>query len=118
MEECAGDAGGDGDQFLLALEDFDKARAGEFRKVDGAAGADAEDCRFIGGDRGEVWEELAGVDEEGCCPVMVGESSFVTGLSARFGMTGFCVACHFFFDCFERVGLTDLEFGDGGAAER
>ena len=65
VEECAGYAGGDGDQIALAVEDFDLAGAGEFGKVDGAAAADAGGGGFVGGDGGKLRQELAGVDEEG-----------------------------------------------------
>lgn len=65
MEQCAGDSVGNGDQVALAVEDFDLAGAGEVGKVDGASAADAGGGGFVGGDRGKVWEELAGVDEEG-----------------------------------------------------
>ena len=65
MEQGAGDAGGDGDQFALAGEDFDLAGAGEFGKVDGSAAADAGGGGFVGGDGGKLRQELAGVNEEG-----------------------------------------------------
>ena len=65
MEEGAGYARGDGDQFPLAAEDFDLASLGEFGQIDGASAADAEDGGFVGGDRWEVGEQFAGVDEEG-----------------------------------------------------
>ena len=65
MEEGAGDAGGDGEQFGLAGEDFDLAGAGEFGEVDGTAAADAGGGGFVGGDGGKLRKELAGVDEEG-----------------------------------------------------
>ena len=64
VEEGAGDAGGDGEQFGLAGEDFDLAGAGEFGEVDGASAADAGGGRLVGGDGGKVRQELAGVDEE------------------------------------------------------
>src|ERR1700739_4858058 len=48
MEECAGNAGGDGDEVSLALKDFHLAGAGEVRKVDGASAADAGGSRFVG----------------------------------------------------------------------
>lgn len=63
MEEAAGYAGGYGDQVGLVGEDFDVAGAGEFWKVDGASVADAGGGRLVGGDGGELREELAGVDE-------------------------------------------------------
>ena len=87
VEEGSGDAGGDGDQFPLAVEDFDLAGAGEFGKVDGAAAADAGGGGVVGGDGGKLRQELAGVDEEGGYSLMAGDSRFLTGLSARFGMT-------------------------------
>ena len=64
VEEGAGDAGGDGEQFGLAGEDFDLAGAGEFGEVDGASAADAGGGGLVGGDGGKVRQELAGVDEE------------------------------------------------------
>ena len=64
VEEGAGNAGGDGEQFGLAGEDFDLAGAGEFGEVDGASAADAGGGRLVGGDGGKVRQELAGVDEE------------------------------------------------------
>jgi len=63
MEQCAGYAGGDGDQFPLAAKDFDLAGAGKFGEVDGASAADAGDRGFVGGDGGKVGQEFAGVDE-------------------------------------------------------
>jgi hypothetical protein len=41
VEQGAGDAGGDGDQVALAVEDFDLAGAREFGEIDGASPADA-----------------------------------------------------------------------------
>ena len=64
VEEGAGDAGGDGEQFGLAGEDFDLAGAGKFGEVDGASATDARGGGFIGGNRGKLREELAGVGEE------------------------------------------------------
>ena len=89
------------------------------------------------------------MDEERGYGFVVGNSRFLTGLGARFGMTRFCLhgACARFgmtrvyiaarfrmarvwiaawsgtsfciaFHFFEGVGLGDVEFGDGGAAER
>jgi len=65
MEEGAGDAGGDGEKFGLAGEEFDLAGAGDVGEVDGAAAADAGGGGFVGGDGGELGQELAGVNEEG-----------------------------------------------------
>ena len=64
VEESAGDAGGDGEQFRLAGEDFDLAGAGYVGEVDGASAADAGGGGLVGGDGGELGQELAGVDEE------------------------------------------------------
>jgi hypothetical protein len=95
VEERARYAGGYGDQFPLAVEDFDLAGAGEFGEVDGPSGADAGGGGVVGGDRGQLGQELAGVDEEVGYPFMAGNSRFpsaslrasLTGLSIRFGMT-------------------------------
>src|SRR5258708_30805692 len=64
MEQGAGYAGGDGNQFPLAAEDFDLAGAGELGEIDGASAADAGDGGFVGGDRWKVGKQLAGGDEE------------------------------------------------------
>jgi hypothetical protein len=128
MEEGSGYAGGYGDQFPLALEDFDVAGAGKLGEVNGAAAADAGGGGLIGGDGRKFGQELAGVDEEGCDPFLAGKSRLpsaslracLTGLSARFGMTilyylpFLCLSFNFF----EGVGLGDYEFGYGGAAQR
>src|SRR5258708_152724 len=135
VEEGAGYAGGDGDKVALSVEDFDLAGAGEFGEIDGASVADAGGGGFVGGDGGKLGEELAGVDEErgyafgfptrhdnrfltmklfGMTRI---NSRFLTGKERRFGMTGCCWAFHLLFNFFERVGLGDVEFGDGGAAE-
>ncbi len=133
VEEGAGYAGGDGDEVALSVEDFDLAGAGEFGEIDGASVADAGGGGFVGGDGGELGQELARVDEEGGYGFVVGNSRFLTGLGARFGMTRVCLhgACARFgmtrfclaflyvlVNLFEGVGLGDIEFGDGGAAER
>ena len=47
------------------MEDFDLAGTGEFGKVDGASAADAGGGGIVGGDRGKLGQELAGVDEDG-----------------------------------------------------
>jgi len=65
MEQGAGDARGDGEEFSLSGEDFDLARARKFGKIDGATTADAGGCGFVGGDCGKLGEEFARVDEEG-----------------------------------------------------
>ena len=64
MEKCPGDAGSDGNQFLLPGEDFNLAGAGEFGKVYGAAAADVGRRGFVGGDRRQLWKKSARVDEE------------------------------------------------------
>jgi len=64
MEQGAGYAGGDGDQFPLAAEDFDLAGAGEFGEIDGASAADAGSGEFVGGDGREIGQQLAGMDEQ------------------------------------------------------
>jgi hypothetical protein len=71
----------------LSGEDFDLAGAGEFGEVDGASVADAGGGGFVGGDGGELGEELARVDEQGFDDFVVGNNRFLTGCSARFGMT-------------------------------
>ena len=65
MKQRAGYAGGDGEEFPLSGEDFDLAGAGEFGEIDGASVTDAGGGEFVGGDGGELGEELARVDEEG-----------------------------------------------------
>lgn len=65
MEQCAGDASGDGDEVALSVEDLDLAGAGKFGKIDGASGADAGGGGIVGGDGGELGEKFAGMDEEG-----------------------------------------------------
>jgi hypothetical protein len=79
VEERARYAGRYGDQFPLAVEDFDLAGAGEFGEVDGAAAADARGCRFVGGYGRQMRQELAGVDEEGGYAFVVGNSRFLWG---------------------------------------
>ena len=141
MEEGSGDAGGDGEEFGLAGEDFNLAGAGEVGKVDGAPAADAGGGGFVGGDGGELRQEQAGMDEERrdsarvCCHV-ARESRFLHCASpslregaAPVGMTNFyldsfCFGSFCFgkegfrgFDFFDGVGLGDVEFGNGGAAE-
>jgi len=64
VEEGAGHAGGDGDQFPLAAEDFDLAGAGKFGEIDGASVADAGSGEFVGGDGREVGQQFAGMDEQ------------------------------------------------------
>ena len=64
MEQGAGYAGGDGNQFALAAEDFDLAGAGEFGEIDGASAADASGGEFVGGDGGKMGQQLAGMDEQ------------------------------------------------------
>ena len=112
----------------MSGEDFDLAGAGKLREVDGASAADAGGGGLVGGDGWKVREQLAGVDEEGSYAVTVGNSRFLTGPAARFGMTrarstgifarfGMTIL-YFAFDLLDGMGLTDIEFGDGGAAER
>ena len=64
VEEGAGHAGGDGDQFPLAAEDFDLAGAGKFGEIDGASVADASSGEFVGGDGREVGQQFTGMDEQ------------------------------------------------------
>ena len=75
MEEGAGDAGGDGDEVALALEDFDLGRARVVGEIDGASAADAGSGEVVGGDRGKVRKKLARVDEEGAHALHGSESS-------------------------------------------
>jgi hypothetical protein len=98
MEEGSGYSGGYGYQFALAVEDFDLTGAGEFGEVDGASGADAGSGGFVGGDRGELRQELAGVDEEGSYAFVERGSRFLHSASlslreseAPAGMTIFCL---------------------------
>src|SRR5579863_10624821 len=65
LEECAGDAGRDGDERPLIREDFDLTSTGDVGEVDGTSAADEGDGGGIGSDGGERGEEFAGVDEEG-----------------------------------------------------
>src|SRR5580704_7632850 len=139
VEEGAGEAGGDGEEVGLSGEDFYVAGAGNLGEIDGAAVANAGGGGFVGSDGGELWEELAGVDEKRfealCSGVDGGFSIFIcTAQDSRFlhfaslslreseapvGMTNL----HFLafdvlaFDFFYGVGLGDVEFGDGGAAK-
>ena len=50
MKECAGYPRGNGDEFALAVEDFDLAGAGKFGEVDGTSGPDAGGGGFVGRD--------------------------------------------------------------------
>jgi hypothetical protein len=63
MEECSGDAGGDGDEVALSVEDFDLARVGEFGKVDSTSVADTGDGGVIGSNGWKLGKKPAGVDE-------------------------------------------------------
>lgn len=101
----------------MAGEDFDLAGAGEFGEVDGASAADAGGGGFVGGNRGELGQELARVDEERGQALVVRNSRFLTGPGARFGMTGLYFSISLVFNFLKSVGLGDVEFGDGGAAE-
>ena len=65
MKERSCDTGGDGNEIALTGEDFDMAGTGEFGEIDGASSADAGGGGFVGGDAWEIWQEFAGVDEEG-----------------------------------------------------
>lgn len=143
VEEGSGDAGGDGEEFGLAGEDFDLAGAGYVGKVDGASAADAGGGGFVGGDRGKLREQLARVDEEGVDGsgfsgvrdlrevgrevewVLVDAGSCDKGRdsstraripSHSLRMTGGELAAAGF-DFLNGVGLSDVEFGDRGAAE-
>jgi hypothetical protein len=129
MEEGSGYAGGYGDQFPLASEDFDLAGAGEFGKVDGASAADAGGGGLIGGDGRKFGQELAGVDEEGVdfsvdrdsrflrsASLSLRESEAPVGMTIR-GWVGMTIL-YLSFDFFKGVGLGDFEFGYGGAAQR
>ena len=95
VEQRAGDASGDGDQFPLAAEDFDLGGAGKFGEVDGASAADAGDGGFVGGDGGKIGQEFAGMDEE---------SFEGNRILSGFG------------DLFEGVGVFQDELRDGGSA--
>ena len=64
MEEGAGDAGGDGDQFPLAGENFYLPGSGKFWKIDGTAIADVRSGFFICAYGWKLRQELAGVDED------------------------------------------------------
>src|SRR6267154_5594799 len=81
MEESAGDAGGNGDQVALAVEDFDLPRAGEFGEVDGASAADAGGGRLVGGDGRKVRQELTRVNEKGVDGFVVRNSRFLHSAS-------------------------------------
>src|SRR5260370_19913310 len=125
MKQRAGYAGGDGDEVALAGEDFDLAGAGEVGEVDGAAAADAGGGGVVGGDRGEMRQELARVDEEGGYASVERKSRFLSGLGARFGMTRLYFFLYFpvgmtnlvlILDFFQGMGLGDIEFGDVGRA--
>jgi len=144
MEQGAGYAGGDGDEIALSVEDFDLAGAGEFREVNGAAIADAGGGGVVGGDGGELGQELAGVDEEvlhavaSAClnarfqsvKLRVQNSRFLHSASlslreseAPVGMTSSCLNFQLLLiprdslNFLDGVGMRDVEFGDGGAAE-
>ena len=125
----------------MSGEDFDLAGAGEFGKVDRSAAADAGGGGFVGGDGRKMRQELAGVNEEGGYAVaasLVGdlyvavdfkESRFLHSASlslrereAPVGMTMLyltfnCLSFCLSFNFVEGVGLTDVELGDGGAAQ-
>ena len=64
MKEAAGYAGGNGDQFPLAAEDFYLASAREFGEVDGASVTDAGRGQFVCGDAGKFGQQFAGMDEQ------------------------------------------------------
>ena len=129
MEQRAGYAGGDGDQIGLALKYFDLAGAGEFGEVDGASGTDTGDSGSVGGNAGELREELAGMDEEGfdggdlSCSCSDRDSSTPARIRSRsLRMTGRerfsgSTRRRTGFYLFERVGLRDVELGYGGAAK-
>ena len=64
MKEGSGDAGGDRNEFALAVKDFDVAGGGEFGEVDGAPAADAGGGGFIGGDGGKLGQQPARMNEK------------------------------------------------------
>ena len=101
MEQSAGDAGGDGDQFPLAAEDFDLAGARQFGEIDGATAADAGSGGFVGGDGRKLWEQLPRVNEE-----------TVEGIGrAILCCVGGCG------DLFQSVGVLEIEFRYGRSAQ-
>jgi hypothetical protein len=64
MEQGAGDAGGDCNQFRLAAKNFYLAGSGKFWEVDGAAVADMGSGFFVGGYGWKLRQKFAGVDED------------------------------------------------------
>ena len=64
MEQGAGDAGGDGDQFPLATENFYLSGSRKLWKIDGAAVADVSSGFFIRGYGWKLGQKLAWVDED------------------------------------------------------
>lgn len=132
MEEGSGYAGGDGDQFPLAVEDFDLVGAGELGKVDGAAAADAGGGGLVRGDGRKLRQEFAGMHEErfkhrsgrreGNSRSLHFASRSLRERKAPVGMTICCgvgmTIIYLTFDFFEGVGVADFELGHGGAAQR
>jgi hypothetical protein len=124
VEEGAGYAGGDGQEVGLSGEDFDVAGAGDVGEVDGAAVADAGGGGLVGGG----FSIFICTEQDSRFPsarfACSGQALHFASLSlleseASVGMTNF----HFLafdvpgFDFVEGVGLGEVEFGDGGAAE-
>ena len=72
----------------MAGEDFDLGGAGDVWEVDGAATADAGGGGFVGGDRRQVREKLAGVEEERGQVVMCWRGERRAGSPAPHGLRG------------------------------
>ena len=64
MEQSAGDADCDGDQFPLAAENFYLAGSRKFWEVDGATVADVRSSFLVCGHGWKLGQELAWVDED------------------------------------------------------
>lgn len=63
VEEGAGYAGGDGNQFPLAAKDFDLTSAREVGEINGASVADAGSGQFVDGHRRKIGKQFARMDE-------------------------------------------------------
>ena len=144
MEQCTGDAGGDGEQFPLAGEDLDPGGAGKFGKIHGTAATNAPGGCFVGCNRRKLGEELARVDEERGYGVSaslefaldvtadVSDRRFLryaclslqerqapVGMTIRYFMNSDPLSLDLLlFNFLDGVGLGDIELGDGGAAQR
>lgn len=64
VKKRAGDAGRDGEEFLLSEENFDLTSTGEIGQVDGASVSDVSGCEFVGADCGKVGQQMARVNEK------------------------------------------------------